>query len=119
MVTKRILLSAALLLVVACSGPERYELKDVSEVSVTGGTHDTVLKYRVPMESLYFSPGVKSRVKDGKRYIEIIRCKVGRKCAVDFAATVDAETHTVALGKYATDNLLLIGPANETKPVSK
>lgn len=116
--SNRILLSAALL-AVACSGPERYDLNDVSEVSVTGDTQGTVLKYRVPMESLYFSPGVKSRVKDGKRYIEIIRCKVGRKCAVDFAATVDAETHTVALGKYATDNLLLIGPANETKPVSK
>jgi hypothetical protein len=119
MMTNRILLSAALLVVVACSGPARYDLNDVSEVSVTGDTQGTVLKYRVPTESLYFSPGVKSRVKDGKRYLEIIRCKVGRKCAVDFPATVDGETHTVALGKYATENLFLIGPANETKPVSK
>jgi hypothetical protein len=63
--------------------PTRYEPEQLSDISLSVTSRGYLLIYRTPLESLYFSPGIKLIEKEGSTYIEVVRCQIDHKCAVD------------------------------------
>ncbi len=65
----------------------KYEPEQLDNVSLFAASLGYVLTYRTPLESLYFSPGVKLIHKVDNTYIEVVRCRIDQECVVDFKST--------------------------------
>ncbi|MGF1725672.1 hypothetical protein [Photobacterium nomapromontoriensis] len=83
---KNLVLFLLVLLVAGCVGDGemmRYEITDITDVTYTTDGKGLTLSYTLPLETLYYSPGVDvSDSADGTLLI-IRKCSINNKCEVD------------------------------------
>jgi hypothetical protein len=89
----------------------RYEPEQLTNINFSKADNGYALSYSAPLESLYFSPGVKLIQKDGNTYIEVIRCKIDHDCDVDFKSTYaeDGSSKVVIDSDVSADNAFILG----------
>jgi len=94
----------------------KYDVIDIDSLSYEASEGALKLKYKVLMESLYFSPGINLREEGGKVYLDIVRCRIDDKCAVDFDAEYDDEgASLVTLSTdVSVDDMYVSGAKEET-----
>lgn len=75
------------------------------EVHVEEATIDPsgmlMLRYRVPLETLYDSPGLLVRRSDGQMHLQVVRCPVEATCRVDTESNLVSGVHVVTLANAA------------------
>lgn len=84
----------------ACTGTSPDVYAPV-EVHVEQATVDPsgllTLRYRVPLETLYSSPGLLVRRSDGGIHLQVVRCRLEATCRVDTESKLVSSVHVVAL----------------------
>jgi hypothetical protein len=89
----------------------RYEPEQLSDISLSVTSRGYLLTYRTPLESIYFSPGIKLIEKEGSTYIEVVRCQIDHECAVDLKSTYgDSGISKVVIDSDGSkDGIFLLG----------
>jgi hypothetical protein len=59
--------------VVARTSTKFYKPSEVTEISVERACDTLVIQFRLPMESLYYCPGVNARSEDGTLVVTVVR----------------------------------------------
>lgn len=88
-----------------------YDWDMISEAKIVRRSSDRFLSFRIPMESLFFSPGLRVQKKSDGDYYSIVRCRVGTTCAVDLRApeTSTGEVVEIKLPRESTKAIYLAG----------
>jgi len=98
-VTKARFMAAVCALLPACNfGVDFY---DAASVQVDDASVDErgnfILSYRVPMETLYASPGIQFEKKGVEVTLRVVRCWIHRNCIVDAASDAGKDVIVVRM----------------------
>ncbi len=112
-----------LILVTACIGtPARvYPPADVQidQIAVDRAGALTLI-YRVPLETLYSSPGLLVTRSDGELHLQVVRCALKATCRVDVQSTLEEGGYLVSLSKADVVRVLIEDSSSGLSvPVSK
>lgn len=76
---------------------DRYQAHDVKIESVARDGNELRIVYRVPMETVFFSPGVTTMPLGGDIVLQVARCGIDDSCAVEHEAVSVAGAYEVRL----------------------
>lgn len=76
---------------------ENYKIQEVDVQDVRQEEDSTVIVYQTPMESLYFSPGVRVERRGDDILLTAVRCHIKKNCDVDVEATVKDASSQVSV----------------------
>lgn len=103
----------SVLFLTGCTVSSTYDLSALSEVKVSPAPARR-LSFTLPLESLYYSPGLLRSKKDALDAFSVVRCQVGKQCKVDVKSQVGQATHEVELPADTTKKFYLIGKNGTT-----
>jgi len=82
-----------------CDGEDEsmyYDISDISELSYELADDSLAISYSLPLETLYYSPGIDLKVNGDDVIINIVRCSINDKCSVDLVTTRSDDNRQVA-----------------------
>lgn len=83
---KYIFLAIFSFLITGCVGDNKtmhYEISDITDVTYTLDGKLLTLSYILPLETLYYSPGVDISINKNDILLTVKRCNINDKCKVD------------------------------------
>jgi len=78
-----------LALISGCGGVQtvqQYNAQDISVEALSVDAATMKINYRVPLESLYFSPGINVAMEEGKTVLTFVRCNINDQCKANSKA---------------------------------
>jgi hypothetical protein len=82
----RFLLFLTVLNLFGCNEKDYYKLSKIKDLNIDSNESKIKLSYRLPLDTLYYSPGILIHKYEGKSLIHIVKCSIKEKCKVDIAS---------------------------------
>lgn len=100
---------------------DEYSVEDVSVLEYTMEGQELTLTYQTPLESLYFSPGVKVKRESEGVVLNVVRCGIKEKCEVDSAAKFNDGRYTanVSVPEGTLVNQVFIASGSEKRAIAE
>lgn len=94
-----------------------YDWDMISEAKIVRRSSERFLSFRIPMESLFFSPGLRVQKKTDGDYYSVVRCRVGASCDVDLRAPENAtgEVVEIKLPSKSAEKVFLSGKTSSRR----
>lgn len=95
-----------------------YNAHEITLASATIEAGTLNISYRTPLESLYFSPGIKVETVAGNTTLTIVRCNINSQCDIDAEATISQGIYSAAVTLTNSADLAKVFVANGDGSIS-
>lgn len=96
---KRLVLILSFFLSVGCQSVDGdiYAIDKIQVKEARKVAGSTIVSYQAPMESLWFSPGVRMQSQGDDLLLTAVRCHIEKTCKVDVKATMEGPVSRVTV----------------------
>lgn len=95
-----------------------YNAHEITLASATIEAESLNISYRTPLESLYFSPGIKVETVAGNTTLTIVRCNINSQCDTDVKAALNQGVYSATVTMANASDLNSVFIADTNGPVS-
>lgn len=95
-----------------------YNAQEITVESAKVEAGSLNISYRTPLESLYFSPGIKVETVAGNTTLTIVRCNINSQCDTDVKAALNQGVYSATVTMANASDLNNVFIADTNGPVS-